>query len=249
MTTAWTGTQIQTTYGDGMQLGNSGAGILTTEQQVRDGLGTGTALYLSTTTVKAIGAVGFLVPNNAGYTGFSGGYRALQVDGVTAETLIALGTNNNIDIGPEGLSAFVAVNAGILVRRTKAYWIESNDISQDLQALYCDTSNNLYLGINDSFAGSSQLADTTFRVQTGKAFHWAINTTEVMAVNSSGDVSLGKTAPAVGATAGFPCIPVMAGTPSGANTPPAGFVSMVYDSSANKLWVRSAGTWRGVVLA
>ncbi len=249
MTTAWTNTEIEVTYGDGIQLGNSGGGITTVVQNVRDALGNVTALWLSTTTVMAIGTVGFLVPNNAGYSGVPGGYRILRADGVTAQTLISMNAANNIDISPEGLSSFVAVNADVLVRRTKGYWSESNDISQDLLLLYCDTSNNLFIGVNDSFTGSSQLGDTSFRVQTGKAFHWLINTTEVMAIGSGGEISLGKTAPATSATTGFPYIPVMAGTPIGTPTTKAGYVPIVADSSGNKIWIFVGGAWKGVAVA
>ena len=52
-----TGTQIKTTYGDVLQLGNGGAGITTSLQTIADGLGNVTALQLSTTAVGLPSAV------------------------------------------------------------------------------------------------------------------------------------------------------------------------------------------------
>jgi len=60
---------------------------------------------------------------------------------------------------------------------------------------------------------------------------------------------LGKTAPATTATDGFPYVPVMAGTPTGVPTAKAGYVPMVVDSVANKLWAYVGGSWKGTVLA
>lgn len=53
---------------------------------------------------------------------------------------------------------------------------------------------------------------------------------------------------ATNAAGGFVCVPSCAGTPTG--TPaniPTGASPMVYDTSANKLWIHN-GSWRGVVL-
>lgn len=54
------------------------------------------------------------------------------------------------------------------------------------------------------------------------------------------------TAPlATNATTGFTWLPVCAGVPTGAlSTPYTGAAAMVYDSSDNKIYVRSGGTWR-----
>lgn len=63
-----------------------------------------------------------------------------------------------------------------------------------------------------------------------------------------GDVVLGNTALSTGATSGFTWMPSMSGTPSGTPTSYTGSVAMVYDTSANKLWVYN-GSWRSVTLA
>lgn len=50
---------------------------------------------------------------------------------------------------------------------------------------------------------------------------------------------------ATSATAGHIMIPSCAGTPSGAVTGAgAGAIPLIYDSTANKIWARSGGTWR-----
>ncbi len=249
MTTALTNTQIQTTYGDALQLGNSGTGILTTLLNIRDGLGNATALWLSTDEVHATGAKGFTVPNLAGYPANPGGYRAYQADGVTAITLIALSSSNNGDLDPGQTMGLLGCGTNFLLRHGKSYFIESHDITQDLLVVsVSDTAaNDLHIG-NATSAGSSQLGDTYLDLQTGKNLHCVINTTEVFKIGSAGDISLGLTAPGTGATAGFPCVPLMAGAPVGANTPPTGFASMVVDSSNNKVWFRYGGGWKFAAL-
>ena len=70
-----------------------------------------------------------------------------------------------------------------------------------------------------------------------------------MTITDAGNVVLGRTAPATTATAGFPYLPVMAGTPTGVPTAQAGFVPMVVDSTGNKLWVYVNSAWKGVAVA
>lgn len=62
----------------------------------------------------------------------------------------------------------------------------------------------------------------------------------------SGDVCLAGSgsALATGAVTGFTWLPNMAGTPTGASVGPTGASSIVIDTSALKIWVRIAGTWR-----
>ncbi len=253
MSTALTNTPIQNTYGDVLQLGNSGAGITAPVQTVRDGLGNTTALQLSTTTVEAVGTVGFLVPNNAGYPGIPGGYRALQVDGVTAQTLIALASSNNIDLDPLRLSAYTITNStsGHLVRKGGGYWIESNDISQDLPAVGKDTSNNLHFGAITINAGWNQLADIYFDVFTGKAFHWTVNAVEKLTLTATGQLSIGNATPDASAlmqgdstTQGW-LLPRMTTTQRDAISSPAeGLV--IYNTTLHKLNVRVAAGWETV---
>jgi len=87
--------------------------------------------------------------------------------------------------------------------------------------------------------------------------HWVFYTTptggsitERFQITSQGNIILGtQSVLANAATVGFPYIRTVAGTPSG--TPAGaygGHVPMVYDTTANKIWVYN-GAWRGVVVA
>jgi hypothetical protein len=62
-------------------------------------------------------------------------------------------------------------------------------------------------------------------------------------INNAGSLSftLGQSAPATGATAGFPYIPNMAGTPAGTPTTIAGFVPIVWDDTNKQFDVYSTG--------
>jgi hypothetical protein len=70
-----------------------------------------------------------------------------------------------------------------------------------------------------------------------------------MTVSDAGDVSIGRSAPSTTATAGFPYVPVMAGTPSGTPTTITGFLPIVLDSSGSKLWAYLGGSWKSVTLS
>lgn len=81
----------------------------------------------------------------------------------------------------------------------------------------------------------------------GIFYDGAPNTTKMrMGINHNGSVVIGDgtNALATNATDGFLHIPRCAGTPSGAATAYGSSVPMVYDSTANKIWVRSGGSWR-----
>jgi hypothetical protein len=128
-----------------------------------------------------------IIPNGGGGTPVAGnkGYCAYRADGTTPVTLLNINDANNADIAPEGNITFVGMNAGLVMRRTKSIWFESNDISQDLPVLSMDTSNNLYMG-NANIAGSNQMNDTYFQVQTGKTFYWTVNAVEMANLSVSG---------------------------------------------------------------
>lgn len=255
MTTAWTNTQIQTTYGDGLQLGSSGAGLSGTLARVRDGLGNATPLLLSTTTLQIDGNVGLLFGNNVGGFGVGGGIRFYQADGVTAVSIVTVDTSNNLHFDPSATAGLVffgksgtTSGPNVVVCNTRWYQSEGPGGSQDLNMMSVDSSGNLLFG-NDNVAGSNLLNDTYMRVQTGKAFHWIINTTEVMKIDANGNNILGLTAPVNTATSGFPCIPLMGAAPTGAFTPPTGFAGMVVDSANNKVWFRYGGNWKFALLS
>lgn len=62
----------------------------------------------------------------------------------------------------------------------------------------------------------------------------------------SGNVDLGFCAGAYATTAtdGFPTMPTCAGAPTGAASVLSGQCAWIYDSTNNKIYVRSGGTWR-----
>ncbi len=65
-------------------------------------------------------------------------------------------------------------------------------------------------------------------------------------MKSSGTITLGAGSVATSATAGGIEIQSCAGTPTGAITPTSGMAYLVYDSTNNKLYSRSGGSWRSV---
>jgi hypothetical protein len=69
-----------------------------------------------------------------------------------------------------------------------------------------------------------------------------------MRIAANGDISIGKSAPAPTATAGFVQIPVMTGTPTGAPSVVTGYAPMVVDSSGFKVWFYVGGTWKSATL-
>jgi prepilin-type processing-associated H-X9-DG protein len=67
--------------------------------------------------------------------------------------------------------------------------------------------------------------------------------------DGNGNISLGAGGGlATSATAKFPYVPVMAGTPSGTPTSISGMAPIVVDSSGLKLWVYVGGAWKYATL-
>lgn len=71
--------------------------------------------------------------------------------------------------------------------------------------------------------------------------------TQSIQINGAGSCILGNAAIATNATDGFLYVVGCAGTPTGAPTAATGRYPLVYDSSANKIWVYN-GSWRGVAV-
>jgi hypothetical protein len=67
---------------------------------------------------------------------------------------------------------------------------------------------------------------------------------ERMRIDSSGNVRIGTAALATTATDGFLYIPTCAGTPTGVPTSITGLAPLVIDSTNNKLYFYSGGSWR-----
>jgi hypothetical protein len=73
------------------------------------------------------------------------------------------------------------------------------------------------------------------------------NSVERARVDSLGNLSIGTAAIATTATDGFLYLTSCAGTPTGVPTAKTGRAPVVYDSTANKIWVYN-GSWRGVAV-
>lgn len=111
MTTALTGTKIKNTYGDVLQLGNSGAGVTSSLQTVRDGLGNATALQLSTVSasIGAIATFNAAVPT-------SGANSFLDILGTLPTTPVAALTGVSMLVVSAGSQSFqiIGVQLGLL---------------------------------------------------------------------------------------------------------------------------------------
>ena len=105
--------------------------------------------------------------------------------------------------------------AATAIRSLNTYASETNGEQGDL-AFY----TNRYLGVN-SYSGL----------------------TERLRLDSSGNVRVGTAALATNATDGFLYIPTCAGTPTGTPTAFTGRAPMVIDSTNNKMYIYSGGSW------
>jgi hypothetical protein len=98
------------------------------------------------------------------------------------------------------------------------------------------------------------LALREFAGQTANALDVLDSANVVLAsITASGGLKvasaiLATAALATNATAGFTYLPSCPGTPTGVPTAQTGTVAMVYDSSANKLWIYN-GSWRSATFA
>lgn len=85
------------------------------------------------------------------------------------------------------------------------------------------------------------LASKTFWVTTDSG------SSTCFTIDANGNSTHGKTALAAGATNGFPYMPTIGASPSGAPTAKTGFVPFAYDTTNNKLYVYN-GAWKSVTL-
>jgi hypothetical protein len=108
--------------------------------------------------------------------------------------------------------------------------------------------------INAQATNRPILALREFAGQTANALDVLDSANVVLAsITASGGIRvasaiLATAALATNATAGFTYIPSCPGTPTGVPTAQTGTVAMVYDSSANKLWIYN-GSWRSATFA
>lgn len=105
-----------------------------------------------------------------------------------------------------------------------------------------DTTPTKAWSIGNNSIGSGVGNDMVFSSYTGSA--WV----EGMRLDNSGNFSVGTAALATNAANGFLYIATCAGTPTGTPAAKTGLVAIIYDTSANKIWVYN-GAWRGVAVA
>jgi hypothetical protein len=72
---------------------------------------------------------------------------------------------------------------------------------------------------------------------------------QVGAFTAAGDFVLGTGAISTSATSGFLYIPSCAGQPTGTPTGHTGRVPVVFDTTDDKFWIYTGGTWKGVVVS
>ncbi len=128
-----TGTQIKNTYGDVLQVGNSGSGITSSLRTVNDGLGTATAFQISTVSGAICGTTFLTTPS-----GGSGVSNFLNLTGTQPTTLTAAFVGINFQVTSAGSSSFTT--AGMTV---------------SLQAGYTGSSSTIGLTANNSAAGTA----------------------------------------------------------------------------------------------
>lgn len=153
-----------------------------------------------------------------------GNYPLLQVHGSTANDTLLIGLAQN---AVNGTGAFAAsANSGATVKLL-AYALASGGS-----------------GIRSNAATAALTADKPIQIYTTGANDLPLGTNGVERahIDASGNVVVGTAALATTATDGFLYIPTCAGTPTGAPTAKAGRVPIIFDTTANKIWVYD-GAW------
>ena len=81
--------------------------------------------------------------------------------------------------------------------------------------------------------------------ETNAPIYFITNNTEQMRITAAGNIVAGASAAlATTATDGFLYVPTCAGTPTGTPTAITGMAPIVVDTTNNKLYFYSGGTWR-----
>lgn len=144
-----------------------------------------------------------------------------------------------------------------LVGSTEAYLPDYIGFNQDPNSgIWRSAANTITMYIATSQVASFNATGLALNGGVGAQLSWA-GTTAGLAYTSgtgmlkltpaaSGNVDLGAAAGALltTATSGFPTMPTCAGAATGAATVTAGQAAFIYDSTNNKIYVRSGGTWR-----
>jgi hypothetical protein len=118
-----------------------------------------------------------------------------------------------------------------------------------------DTGSNGNFFVEDFATNGKRLGggyDPVNDVFVLQAIQAGVGKKSLMLNPSGGSVGLGGNngALSTSSTNGFPMIPTCPGTPTGTPSPaPSGFAPMVFDTSANKIWVYNGSAWKGVAVS
>jgi hypothetical protein len=127
-----------------------------------------------------------------------------------------------------GASPVPYITGGFLQRELSSYALDVGDV---FLKLYNNTG-----GANDFDIRQPALNEISFKnVTTGN---------EPLRIRAGDSLSIGLPSLATTATDGFVYVPSCAGTPTGVPTAIAGFVPIVVNTTANKLYFYSTGAWR-----
>lgn len=168
---------------------------------------------------------------------FIAGTNQFEADIVLNNNPILLNNNiPNLGIGENPSTYALTVNSGSTV---PAASFESN--TGGAQVIATDGTITQFLGYASStFAFTGTQSNHPFAVLTNNTARIEIGVAGRVLVNKDLTFPAGSTT----MTEGFNNIPSAAGVPTGVPTPPAGNAALYYDSTNNKIYVYSGGSWR-----
>ena len=156
-----------------------------------------------------------------------------------------------------GASTYATINSSgnLGLGVTPSAWTTYN-VLQVGKAALTHNNNNTYLGANWFYDGANKYIATDhallyamengvhawFTAPSGTAGN-AISFTQAMAIPAAGGLVVGAAALATTATDGFLYVPTCAGTPTGTPTTQTGTAPIVVDTTNNKLYFYSGGSW------
>lgn len=115
-----------------------------------------------------------------------------------------------------------------------------------------DTGNNGTFFIEDFANPNNRIAsgwDPVNGVGVIQAITAGLQKEPLMLNPSGGDVCAGQANLTTGSNSGFFQIPAIAGAPTGAPNLQPGFAAICFDTTNNKIWVRTGSVWKGVVVS
>jgi hypothetical protein len=215
------------------------------------------ALWASSVGTQVVDT-GLLLDGSGGYTDFIRGYNAADslifrvgVDGTVTATTLALSSGLSVvnitasgNITCVGLTASgsAVVNALTVTTSMSVVNVTSNGtINSTVASSAGAPTLRLSGGASPGVAGLYAISQDVIGISTASS--------ERLRLDASGNVVMVGPV-ATTATNGFLYIPATTGTPTGVPTSYSGRAPMVWDASANKLWIYSSGSaaWKGVTL-